>query len=91
MAFRGRLFAVHAFPNESGISRLGLSVSGKVGNAVIRNRIRRRLREIFHGRIEDLPENLDLVVSARPESAGASFDDLAAEFSKALKKIERAF
>ena len=47
-AYRGRLFSVHAFPNERGISRLGLSVSRKVGNAVTRNAVRMRLREVFH-------------------------------------------
>ena len=40
-AYRGKLFSVHAFPNELGTPRLGLSVSRKVGNAVTRNAVRR--------------------------------------------------
>ncbi len=86
-AFRGRLFSVHAFPNEIGTARLGLSVSRKVGNAVTRNTVRRRLREVFRSAIGRIPESLDLVVSARPPAAGATFDELSGEFSKALGKI----
>ncbi len=86
-AFRGRLFSVHAFPNELGTPRLGLSVSKKVGNAVTRNVVRRRLREVFRSTVGRRPEGLDLVVSARPPAAGATFDELSREFIKALGKI----
>src|SRR5918993_1086528 len=48
-AFRGRLFSLHAFPNEIGFPRLGLSVAKKVGNAVTRNAVRRRLKGVFQG------------------------------------------
>jgi ribonuclease P protein component len=90
-AYRGKLFSVHAFPNEAGNPRLGLSVSKKVGNAVVRNKVRRRLKEIFHARMEDqerVLQSLDFVVSARPDSSDASFQDLEREFSVALKKLE---
>src|ERR671920_33076 len=64
-AYRGKLFSVHAFPNEHGTPRLGLSVSRKVGNAVTRNAVRRRLREVFHSCISGMSEDLDIVVSAK--------------------------
>ena len=86
-AFRGRLFSVHAFPNEIGTPRLGLSVSKKVGNAVTRNAVRRRLREVFHSTIGRISGSLDLVVSARPPAAEAPFDELSQEFLRALGKI----
>ena len=86
-AYRGRLFSVHAFPNEHGAPRLGLSVSRKVGNAVTRNAVRRRLREVFHSYISETSGNLDLVVSARPAAAGASFEELQEEFGKALGRV----
>jgi ribonuclease P protein component len=84
-AYRGKLFSVHAFPNERDYPRLGLSVSRKVGTAVTRNTVRRRLREVF--RTSEIPENLDLVVSARPAAAGATFGELQAEFGKALSRF----
>ena len=89
-AYRGKLFSVHAFPNEHGNSRLGLSVSRKVGTAVTRNTVRRRLKEVFRACSSEIPGNLDLVVSARPAAAGATFGELQAEFGKALGKFAGA-
>ena len=86
-AYRGRLFSVHAFPNEHGNPRLGLSVSRKVGNAVTRNAVRRRLREVFHSCISEIAGDLDLVVSARPAAAKATFEELREEFGKSLGKV----
>jgi ribonuclease P protein component len=86
-AYRGKLFSVHAFPNEHGNPRLGLSVSRKVGTAVMRNTVRRRLREVFRASTSEIPGDLDLVVSARPAAAEATFDELRAEFGKALGKF----
>jgi ribonuclease P protein component len=86
-AYRGRLFSVHAFPNEHGAPRLGLSVSRRVGNAVTRNAVRRKLREVFHSCISEVSENLDLVVSARPAAAEATFEELREEFGKSLVRV----
>jgi ribonuclease P protein component len=86
-AFRGRLLSVHAFPNEIGTPRLGLSVPKRVGNAVTRNTVRRRLREVFHSAIGRIPGSLDLVVSARPLAAEATFEELSEEFLGALGKM----
>jgi ribonuclease P protein component len=86
-ACRGRLFSVHAFPNELGTPRLGLSVSRKVGNAVTRSAVRRRLREVFHSTLSEIPGNWDLVVSARPAAAEAALRELKEEFARALGKL----
>ncbi len=86
-AYRGRLFSLHAFPNELGTPRLGLSVSRKVGNAVTRNAVRRRLKEVFYSALPEIPGNLDLVVSARPAAAEADFHELAEEFARSLRKV----
>jgi ribonuclease P protein component len=86
-AYRGRLFSVHAFPNEHGTPRFGLSISRKIGNAVTRNAVRRKLREVFYSCISELSGNLDLVVSARPAAAEATFEELREEFSKSLGRV----
>ena len=86
-AYRGKLFSVHAFPNEHGAPRLGLSVSRKVGKAVVRNTVRRRLREVFRLCVSAIPGDLDLVVSARPAASDATFEELRDEFGKALSRV----
>ena len=78
---------MHAFPNELGTPRLGLSVSRKVGNSVMRNAVRRRLKEVFYSALPEIPGNLDLVVSARPAAAGADFGELNEEFTRSLRKL----
>lgn len=88
VAYRGRLISVHAFPSDAGGVRLGLSVSKKVGNAVVRNGVKRRLREIFRSELPGIQEDLDLVTSARPAAAGASYGELEGEFRKALGKLQ---
>src|SRR3954469_11836101 len=52
-------------PNERDHSRLGLSVSRKVGNAVVRNRFKRLFREAFRLTRAELPVGLDLIVIPR--------------------------
>jgi ribonuclease P protein component len=52
--------------------RLGLAVPKAVGTAVVRNRIKRRLREVFRARAEELPQNQDYVLVVRPGLAEAA-------------------
>jgi ribonuclease P protein component len=88
--YRGRLFSVHVLPNPTGTRpRLGLSVSKKVGTAVKRNTVRRRLKEIFRSSLDRLPDDLDFVVSARPAAAEATFDELSEEFLRSLRKLPK--
>ena len=84
------MFSVHALPNTVGRARLGLSVSKKVGTAVKRNGVRRRLREIFRSSSEGLPNSMDLVISARPAAAEASFEELNEEFVRSLRRLNRS-
>lgn len=50
-------------------SRFGVSVGRKVGNAVVRNRVKRTIREAIAELERDLPDGLDYVVLARPDAA----------------------
>ena len=87
LVYRGRLFSVHILPNTVGRPRLGLSISKKVGTAVKRNRVRRRLKEVFHSSAVRLPGGLDFVISARPAAGEASFEELNEEFLQSLRKL----
>ena len=70
-------------------TRLGLTVSSKVGPAVVRNRVRRRLRELFRANQEKLPRGIDLVLIARPTAARADFAALSRAFAKVTQELRR--
>ncbi len=72
---------------DSGI-RVGFTASKKVGNAVMRNRARRRLREVVHQVLWEKGEvGHDYVVIARTATLGMSFDQLIRDFSWCLKRL----
>ena len=60
------VLVVYVAPNGLAFSRLGLSVGKRLGNAVRRNYLRRRIREAFRLHKTDLPIGLDIVCVARP-------------------------
>jgi len=81
---RGPLL-VHALPGDHD-TRIGLSVSRKVGNAVVRNRIKRRLRDSFRRLQHDLPARYDLVVTVRQHDplTQAEYDRILLDAADAL-------
>jgi ribonuclease P protein component len=76
-------------PNGGGSTRIGLTVSSKVGNSVVRNRIRRRLRELFRRRRAALPGGLDVVLVARTSAAEADFARLTRSFERIAADLSR--
>ncbi len=74
-----------------GQTRLGVTVSSKVGNAVVRNSIRRRLRELFRHRKAGFPKGLDMVLIARGSAAKADWATLSRAFEKVLTEVSRRF
>lgn len=83
------LLVMYVATNELGCTRVGITVSGHVGKAVVRNRIRRRLREALSARFESLPSSSDVVVVARPASAQASWPELCAALDGVLVRAHR--
>lgn len=67
------LLVLYATPNHEKSFRAGYSISKRVGPAVVRNRVRRRLREILRARLHDVQLGWDIVIVARPPSGVATF------------------
>jgi ribonuclease P protein component len=76
-----------ALPNGLAVTRAGFTVSSKVGNAVIRNRVRRRLRQLFRRNKKDMPAGVDVVFIARPEAAKVDFEQLSQSFAAVAQRL----
>jgi ribonuclease P protein component len=85
--YHGRLAVVFARP-RNGAGRLGITATRKVGNAVVRNRARRRVREIYRRwrAIQPLAAGLDVVVNVTAASASAPHAAFAAELATLLDR-----
>ena len=73
--------------NGTRSNRLGLTVGTKVGKAVVRNRVRRRLREIYRLREGEFRTGWDLVIVARSRAAEATYRELEAQVVRAAGKL----
>jgi ribonuclease P protein component len=78
-----------ARPDSEDRPRIGFVVSRAVGNAVTRNRVKRRLRELVRDLGDGLPNGALLVVRALPPSAGASYAELRSDLSRCLTRVIR--
>jgi ribonuclease P protein component len=77
-------------PDHSGDPpKIGFVVSRAVGSAVVRNRVRRRLRELLRGYLQLLPGGSLLVVRANPMAARVNQSDLAADLGLVISKLLR--
>ncbi len=82
-------FVLFGRANKTGHPRLGITVSRKIGGAVVRNRIKRLFREVFRRSIGEIPNQLDIVVNARSGCVGASYDELRSELLDAARRLCR--
>ena len=79
--------AVYLRKNRLGKNRLGLTVGTKVGKAVVRNRVRRRIREAYRVHEEKILLGWDIVVVARVRAAFAHYGELERDLLHCLQKL----
>jgi len=85
-----REFAVFLRPNGMELSRFGWSIKKALGNAVRRNRMRRRIREILRLHRQEIAPGWDIVIHPRSSVATAEFSALAEELLKLMPRAAPA-
>jgi len=83
-------FTLFGLPSPNG-PRLGITVTKKVGNAVRRNRIKRRFREIFRKNRHLLDAKLDLVINAHRGIDASQYRSLEEEFLVSFRRLARGY
>ena len=84
---RGKFLMLNAMPLENcGLWRAGFVTSGRLGGAVVRNRVRRRLREIVRRHQHELRQAIWFVIIARHEAATASYGMLEDEWLRLARR-----
>lgn len=80
------LLVLYVAPNEIERPRIGISVSRRVGKAVVRNRVRRRIREAVRPVLDDLSAGRDLLFIARGPAATAEWSSLRGAVLELLRR-----
>ena len=82
-------FIVYARPNRSGTTKLGITVSRKVGRAHVRNRVKRWVREAFRLNFDRLPTGMLLVFVARQGRVLEAYGEVETEMLAATTELKR--
>jgi len=80
-------FVVYSRPNRGDRNRLGVTVSTKLGKAVVRNRIRRRLREVYRLAQPEMKQGYDIVLVGRSRALTAPYPELTLAYRKTCEKL----
>ena len=79
-SYANRLLVMYVLKNQHMKNRLGISVSKKVGNSVVRHRLTRLIRESYRLNEEKFDRNLDIVVIARNSAKDRSYQEIESAF-----------
>ena len=88
-AQRDPSYVIHYCTNSLNYTRIGISVSSKLGNAVVRNHIKRQIRSMCDEIIDYSKLALDIVIIAKPNFLTASYDDNKTSLTKLLNFVDR--
>jgi len=80
-------FVVIRCLSSTASSRLGVTVSSRIGNAVVRNRVKRVVREVFRSRRADLLPVSDVLVIAKPGASALTYAQAATELERVLEIV----
>lgn len=80
-----RNLVLYVRKNDLGYTRVGYSITKKIGNSVVRNKIRRRMKEIYRLRYDELENNYDLIFIPKKNVVDISYDELESAMIHILK------
>ncbi|MBU5482170.1 ribonuclease P protein component [Blautia sp. MSJ-19] len=83
-----RYLVMYVLPNQHMKNRLGISVSKKVGNSVVRHRLTRLIRESYRLNEEAFDRNIDIVVIARNSAKDRSYQEIESAFMNLAQRHE---
>lgn len=75
-SYANKLLVMYVEKNDLGVNRIGISVSKKVGNSIVRHHVTRLLREIFRLNNDKLENGLNIIVAARPAARESDYKHL---------------
>lgn len=75
-------------PNRLGHNRLGVTVSTKLGKAVVRNRVRRRLREVWRLNDAQLKQGYDMILVGRGRSVKCAYREIEKAYLRAADELK---
>ena len=78
---------VYCLKNRKGMSRLGVTVSTKLGHAVVRNRVRRRFRELYRLHRADMLPGWDIIMVGRVRAAELPYQKLEKQYLRCLAEL----
>ena len=84
--FSGKFLVLYVTPSKTKDIKVGLAVTKKIGHAVKRNLVRRRLREIIQKQLPNLKQNYNIIVVTKEGILDASFTDIELDFVKLTKR-----
>ena len=85
-SYANRLLVMYVLKNQHMKNRLGISVSKKVGNSVVRHRLTRLIRESYRLNETDFKKDLDIVVIARNSANGTNYHEIEKAFMDLARK-----
>ncbi|MDK2933572.1 MAG: ribonuclease protein component [Clostridiales bacterium] len=81
------LLVIYFFNNSLSVNRLGITVNKKVGKAVVRNRVRRLIKESYRLKEQYIKEGYDIIFVSRVQAREASYKQISGAMHDLLKRV----